>query len=45
MTLEKVLSVNINNCVHPQEEMTRLQKSIEDLKIEFGDEADDQKVI
>lgn len=25
--------------------MTRLQQSIEDLKVEFGDEADDQKVI
>lgn len=25
--------------------MTRLQQSIEDLKIEFGDDADDQKVI
>uniref|UniRef100_A0A8B9RF05 Coiled-coil domain-containing protein 93 n=1 Tax=Astyanax mexicanus TaxID=7994 RepID=A0A8B9RF05_ASTMX len=28
---------------HCREEMTRLQQSIEDLKIEFGDEADDQK--
>lgn len=25
--------------------MTRLQQSIQDLKIEFGDEANDQKVI
>uniref|UniRef100_A0A8B9KLJ6 Coiled-coil domain-containing protein 93 n=1 Tax=Astyanax mexicanus TaxID=7994 RepID=A0A8B9KLJ6_ASTMX len=30
---------------HCREEMTRLQQSIEDLKIEFGDEADDQKVL
>uniref|UniRef100_A0A3B4D468 Coiled-coil domain-containing protein 93 n=1 Tax=Pygocentrus nattereri TaxID=42514 RepID=A0A3B4D468_PYGNA len=29
---------------HCREEMTRLQQRIEDLKIEFGDEADDQKV-
>uniref|UniRef100_A0AAR2KTJ0 Coiled-coil domain-containing protein 93 n=1 Tax=Pygocentrus nattereri TaxID=42514 RepID=A0AAR2KTJ0_PYGNA len=28
---------------HCREEMTRLQQRIEDLKIEFGDEADDQK--
>ncbi|KAK3568695.1 hypothetical protein QTP86_013454 [Hemibagrus guttatus] len=28
---------------HCREEMTRLQQSIEDLKMEFGDEADDQK--
>lgn len=27
-----------------QEEMTRLQQNIEDLKSEFGDEAEDQKV-
>uniref|UniRef100_A0AAR2JLS9 Coiled-coil domain-containing protein 93 n=1 Tax=Pygocentrus nattereri TaxID=42514 RepID=A0AAR2JLS9_PYGNA len=30
---------------HCREEMTRLQQRIEDLKIEFGDEADDQKLI
>lgn len=36
-----------NNCepLHLQEEMARLQQSIENLKLEFGDEADDQKVI
>uniref|UniRef100_A0A4W4GTK7 Coiled-coil domain-containing protein 93 n=1 Tax=Electrophorus electricus TaxID=8005 RepID=A0A4W4GTK7_ELEEL len=30
---------------HCREEMTRLQQSIEDLKIEIGDEAEDQKVL